>query len=82
MAHGVPQVASDVGGIPEAVTAETGVLVPPRDPAALAEALGALLADPARRVRLAEGSRERHARCFTLERMVAGVARVYDETLA
>ncbi|MCW2989715.1 MAG: glycosyl transferase group 1, partial [Solirubrobacterales bacterium] len=82
MAHGVPQVASDVGGIPEAVTAETGILIGPRDPAALALALGDLLADPARRARLADGSRARHAAHFTLERMVSGVAAVYDAVLA
>lgn len=82
MACGVPQVASDVGGIPEAVSPETGVLVGPRDPGALAGALGALLADPERRARLAEGSRRRHAEHFTLERMIAGIAAVYEDVLA
>jgi glycosyltransferase involved in cell wall biosynthesis len=82
MACGVPQVASDVGGIPEAVVPETGVLVPPRDPARLATALAGLLADPARRAKLAEGSRARHAAHFTLEQMIAGVAAVYDGVLA
>lgn len=82
MAEGVPQVATGVGGIPEAVTPETGVLVAPRDPAALADALAALLADPARRERMAAASRARHAERFTLERMVAGIAAVYDEVLA
>lgn len=81
MAHGVPQVASDVGGIPEAVTAETGVLVAPRDPAGLAAALGGLLADPQRRARLAEGSRARHAGRFTIEHMLAGIAGVYGTVL-
>lgn len=82
MAHGVPQVASGVGGIPEAVTAETGVLVEPRDPVGLGEALGALLADPQRRAQLAEGSRARHAACFTIEHMLAGIAGVYASVLA
>lgn len=82
MAHGVPQVAADVGGIPEAVTADTGVLIPPRDPDALASALAALLTDPGRRARLAAGSRARHAACFTLDRMVGGVEAVYREVLA
>jgi glycosyltransferase involved in cell wall biosynthesis len=81
MAHGVPQVASDVGGIPEAVTAETGLLVPPRDVAALGDALIALLGDPERRARLGEGSRLRHAACFTLDRMVDGVEAVYEKVM-
>lgn len=82
MAYGVPQVASTVGGIPEAVVPETGVLVPPRDPAALGEALAALLGDPGRRARMGEASRTRHAEHFTLDHMVGGVARVYESLLA
>jgi glycosyltransferase involved in cell wall biosynthesis len=81
MAHGVPQVATDVGGIPEAVTPETGVLVAPRDPVALAEGLAALLADPARRERMAAASRARHAACFTLEQMVTGISTTYASVL-
>jgi glycosyltransferase involved in cell wall biosynthesis len=49
MATGLPVVATDVGGTSEAVVhGETGLLVPVGDPAALADALGALLANPAR----------------------------------
>lgn len=81
MACGVPQVASDVGGIPEAVVPETGLLVAPRDPPGLADALAGLLADPERRARLSAGSRARHAACFTVERMVGDVAAVYDTVL-
>ncbi len=46
MARGVPVVATAVGGIPELAPPGTAVLVPPRDPAALAAAIAALLADP------------------------------------
>ena len=47
MAAGLPVVATRVGGLPELVApGETGWLVPPRDPAALAAALSQLLADP------------------------------------
>jgi non-specific protein-tyrosine kinase len=59
MGCGTPVVASRVGGIPELVTdGETGLLVPPDDPAALAEAVTTLLADPDRRARMGCTARE------------------------
>lgn len=81
LACGVPQVTSDVGGTAEAVTPETGVLVPPRDPAALAGALVELLTDPGRRAEMATASRARHAERFGVEGMVTATARLYDEVL-
>ena len=69
MAAGVPVVASAVGGVPEAVSeGETGTLVPPRDSAALAQALIRLVADPALRARLGEVGRRRVEREFSLAR--------------
>jgi glycosyltransferase involved in cell wall biosynthesis len=68
MAHGVPVIASRVGGIPEVVLhEETGLLVPPGDETALASALERLLADPAERKRLGENGRKRAAAHFSLE---------------
>lgn len=59
-AMGVPVIGTDVGGVPETMQAGvTGLLVPPRDPAALAAALESLLADPARRCRMGAAGRER-----------------------
>jgi phosphatidylinositol alpha-1,6-mannosyltransferase len=67
--RGVPSVASATGGIPEAVLdGETGLLVPPDHPAALADALERLAKDPALRERLGERGRERAAAEFTWER--------------
>ncbi|CAG4915686.1 unnamed protein product [Acidocella sp. C78] len=60
MAIGVPVVSTRVSGIPELVRdGETGRLVPPRDPAALAAAIEDILADPATARRLAEAGRAR-----------------------
>jgi glycosyltransferase involved in cell wall biosynthesis len=60
MAAALPVIASAVGGVPEIVRdGETGVLVPPGQPRALAVAIGALAADPALRRRLGEAGRRR-----------------------
>jgi glycosyltransferase involved in cell wall biosynthesis len=79
MACGVPQVATDVGGTREALTP---VLVEPNDPDALADAVIALLNDEQRRTELGARSRTVHAERFTVERMVAATAAVYDDVLS
>jgi glycosyltransferase involved in cell wall biosynthesis len=72
MAVGLPVVASDVGGIPEVVRAgQTGLLVPPGDPVALADAIMTLYRDPALRGRYAAEGRSVARRRFSAERMVA-----------
>ena len=60
MAAGLPVVAYDQGAVPE-VLGDAGVLVASRDPFALADAIGSLLADPIRRSSLAEAGRRRFA---------------------
>jgi D-inositol-3-phosphate glycosyltransferase len=83
MACGVPVVATAVGGqIDSVVDGVTGVHVPPRDPESLAEALRALLADPARRELLGRNGRRRARRLYGFERIAAQTRRVYDEVLA
>jgi len=82
LACGVPQVVTEVGGTREAVVPETGLLIPPRDPGALASAVVELLQDPSRRAAMRTASRERHAAHFTIDRMVAGTAAVYDRVLS
>ena len=73
-------VASDVGGIGEAlVDGQSGVLVPARDEAALAEALIEVLDDPARRARLGAAAISRVSERFTQQAMVDSLVSVYDE---
>jgi glycosyltransferase involved in cell wall biosynthesis len=81
LACGVPQVATDVGGTREAVRPESGLLIAARDAKALADAVIELLEDPQRRERMSAASRALHAQRFTVERMVARTADVYDSVL-
>jgi glycosyltransferase involved in cell wall biosynthesis len=78
MACSRPIVATTAGGIPEVVAdGETGVLVPPRDHAAMARAIVALLDDPAGRERMGAAGLARVRAQFTVERMVAETAALY-----
>lgn len=81
-ACGVPQVVTAVGGTRESVVPETGIVVPPNDPSALAAALVDLLRDPQRRAAMSVASRARHAEHFTVDRMIASTADLYDRVLA
>jgi glycosyltransferase involved in cell wall biosynthesis len=82
MAMGKPVVATASGGVPEIVVdGETGVLVTPADPAALAGAVRALLADPARRHRLGQAGRARVETEFSLAGHADAVGSVYRECL-
>jgi glycosyltransferase involved in cell wall biosynthesis len=59
MAHGIPVIATNTGGIPELLHGGAGIMVPPRDPAALADAIQRLLGDALLRRQLAEAGRRR-----------------------
>ena len=77
MAFGLPVVATSIGAIPEIVAdGETGILVPPRDPAALATACAALLGDPTRARRRGVAGRARVAEQFGWDRAAARMLEV------
>jgi glycosyltransferase involved in cell wall biosynthesis len=69
MLSGAAIVATDVGGVHEAL-GPAGVMVNPRDPPAMAEALIKLLGSPADRRELGQSARSRALACFTQERFV------------
>jgi len=78
MAASLPVIATRVGGTPEVVEHEqSGLLVPPRDPAALARAIGSLLSDPARAATLGRAGRRRVEQLFQLSRMVGETESLY-----
>ena len=82
MARGRPVVATPVGGTPELVTdGETGLLVPPRDPEALAEALRRILDDPGLARRLGEAARARVAERFTASEQERRMLEIYDDVV-
>ncbi|MBA2890273.1 GT4 family glycosyltransferase PelF [Nonomuraea soli] len=78
MACGRPVVATNVGGLAEAV-GEAGLIVSPRDPQGVAEACLTLLRDPELRAKLGQAARERMLERFTLEKSLDDYRRVYRE---
>ena len=82
MTTGTPVVATNVGGLPELVEDDrTGLLVPPRDPAALARAIIALLADPERGQRLAGAAAER-MHSYTIDAVAERFAALYEQLVS
>ncbi len=78
MACGRPVVATDVGGVAEAV-GQAGILVPPRNPVAVAEATIELLRQPGLRHTLGRQARERVISHFTLSRCVSSYREIYQD---
>ncbi|MGE5192782.1 MAG: GT4 family glycosyltransferase PelF, partial [Deltaproteobacteria bacterium] len=82
MAAGLPTVSTDVGGISELVAeGETGRLVPPQSPEALAAAILELVRDPERAARMGTAGRRRVAGEFDLRRVVARYEDLYQKLL-
>lgn len=83
MAAGVPIAATAVGGVPEILEHEhTGLLVPARQPAAMAEAIRRLLGDGMLRAQLASAARHRVGVRFTPQMYYQSLVTVYQEILA
>ncbi len=82
MACGTPVIGSAVGGIKYSVLdGKTGALVPPRDPAALAEKIYELLADPAQLKKMSAAAVKRIHSAFTWRHVAEKMAAVYEEVL-
>jgi len=78
MAAGLPVIATRVAGLSEIVSdGQTGLLIPPDDPAALAERIEKLACDPGLRERLGRSGRQRVLREYTIDANVAAHERLY-----
>jgi glycosyltransferase involved in cell wall biosynthesis len=82
MSYGIPVVATATGGTPELVTPGTGLLVPPADPVALADAIGSLVRDGELRSQLGDSGRLRVVETHDIVRIVAHLESAFDAGLA
>jgi glycosyltransferase involved in cell wall biosynthesis len=82
MAAGKAVVATAVGGVPEAVLdGQTGLLVPPADPAALANAIRSLLSAPSLAAKMGAGGKARVQSAFSVDVMAQQICHTYEELL-
>ncbi len=83
MAYGLPVIGGNVGGIPEMIVdGETGILIPPKSPRDLADAVERLLGDPETRRRMGQAARQRCEEMFSLEAHVSAVVKEYAQVLS
>ncbi|NJN68879.1 MAG: glycosyltransferase family 4 protein [Nitrospira sp.] len=77
-----PVVASSVNGVPEIIKdGLNGLLIPPRNPQALEEAIRSLLRDPVRAARMGIAGKQEVATAFTAGKMVDDTVRVFEEAM-
>ena len=81
-AAGCPAIATEVGGVAEVVTPETGILVPPDDEAAFADALGRLAGEHDLRRRMGGRARERVLSRYSIDRLLADVDELYADLIS
>jgi len=82
MATGIPVIATGVGGNPEAVEdGVTGLLVPPRDPAALARAVQRILHNRELAARLGHAGRQRVIERFAIDNVIRQTEQLYERLL-
>ena len=83
MELGLPIVASNVGGIRDVVIdGESGILVPEKDPVALADAFKRLASDPSLTGKLLAGARKRIDECFTWDGIIERQVKVYNKVIS
>jgi len=81
MSMGLATVATNVGGIPEVITPECGILVAPNAPDQIADAIAGLLRDQSRRTEMGRQSKLRAQKVFSVEAMLNATDAVYRQLL-
>lgn len=81
MSHGVPTIASAVGGIPDLINRETGILCPAGDVAALAEAITRLAGDKELRLQMGQAARKRYEQLFSPQAVLPILLDTYNRVL-
>ena len=82
MAVGKPVIATPLGGSKELVTPETGILVPPEDASAVADAIATLVADQKRLTAMGNAACDRAVQLFSSKKNTASTEAVYTDLLA
>jgi len=82
MMAGLPIVATSVGDIPKVVTPETGIIVPPHEPACLADALSKLISAPEEARAMGNAGRTRTMQEYSLDVWIRRLTSLYEETLS
>ncbi len=82
MMAGLPIVATSVGDIPNVVTEDTGVVVPPHQPKMLAEALNDLLQNPSKRREMGRAAKDRAIREYSLDVWMKRQVKLYEDVIA
>ena len=78
MANGLPIIASEVGGIPDMIDSESGILVPPGDADALSRAIMRLAEDDSLRIRMGKAARERYQKLFSPQAVLPVLLETYQ----
>ena len=79
MAHGLPIITTDVGGSPDLIPADVGILVAPGDSTALAEAMARLAADPLLRKSMGQAARDRYLKLFAPNAVLSMLVSTYSQ---
>ena len=78
MSHGLPIITTNVGGLPDLVTSRAGILIPPGDSSALADAMQHLASNPALRKQMGQAARERYLQLFAPDAVLSMLVGTYS----
>jgi glycosyltransferase involved in cell wall biosynthesis len=78
MSHGLPVITTNVGGLPDLLTPSAGILIPPGDSSALADAMQCLASDPALRKQMGQAARDRYLTLFAPDAVLSMLVGTYS----